>query len=117
MAAAPIIAARITRIRTLPLPYRSRKSMIFNSLNTGSLLHRPSRKIAVLGALVIAALPAAPVAAQSPAADSLAARLRRAEQAIAVLQQQIAEQSQGGARTRSGARIEFTGRVMVNGFG
>jgi hypothetical protein len=66
-------------------------------------------------ALVLPLVPAA-VAAQAPP-DSLAARLRRAEAAIAALQQQVAEQSQGGAKARSGAQLEFTGRVLVNGFG
>lgn len=55
--------------------------------------------------------------AQRTNADSLAERLRQAEAAIAALQTQVAEQAQGGARTRSGMRIEFTGRVMVKTFG
>lgn len=62
-------------------------------------------------------LSVSPAGAQRTNADSLAERLRQAEAAIAALQTQIAEQAQGGARTRSGMRLEFTGRVMVKAFG
>lgn len=55
--------------------------------------------------------------AQDTVADSLADRLRRAEAAIAALQVQISEQSQSGLQTRSRARMEVNGRVMVNAFG
>lgn len=61
-------------------------------------------------------LMASAAAAQGIPADSLAARLRRAEAAIAVLQAQIAEQAQSGVQTRSRARLELNGRVMVNTF-
>ncbi len=55
--------------------------------------------------------------AQGTVPDSLTERLRRAEAAIAALQVQISEQSQSGLQTRSGARMEVNGRVMVNAFG
>jgi hypothetical protein len=58
-----------------------------------------------------------PAFAQRTRADSLEERLRRAEAAIAVLQTQAAEQAQGGVTTRSGARVELSGRVMVKAFG
>lgn len=66
---------------------------------------------------LIYAVAAGPLQAQRTAADSLAERLRQAEAAIAALQTQMAEQAQGGARTRSGARLELSGRVMVKAFG
>ena len=65
--------------------------------------------------LALLAAPLAASPAQEPI-DTLAARLRRAENAIAVLQQQLSEQAESGARARSGMRIELHGRVMVNGF-
>ena len=49
-------------------------------------------------------------------ADSLAARLRRAEEAIALLQQQLAEQATSGVATRSRMQLELTGRVLVHAF-
>ena len=49
--------------------------------------------------------------------DSLAERLRRAEAAIAALQVQVAEQAQGAVSTRSRARLEFNGRMLLNAFG
>ena len=48
--------------------------------------------------------------------DSLAARLERAEEAIKLLQQQLAAQAQAAAQTRSHFPIEFSGRVLVTGF-
>jgi hypothetical protein len=86
-------------------------------MKTDSRDHLPSRKTAGVGLFLLCALAAAPVQAQRTAADSLAERLRQAEAAIAALQTQMAEQAQGGARSRSGARLEFTGRVMVKAFG
>jgi hypothetical protein len=93
--------------------------MKINQLNTEAVLHRASRKITILGlAMACLGFHARAARAQSDTArDSLAVRLRRAEAAIATLQQQLGEQSQGGARTRSGASIQFYGRVAVNGFG
>lgn len=48
--------------------------------------------------------------------DSLALRLRRAEDAIAALQQQVADQATSGVQSRSRARLELHGRVIVNAF-
>src|SRR5688572_29311755 len=80
--------------------------------------HLPSRKTARTASLfLLCVLTVAPLHAQRTAADSLAERLRQAEAAIAALQTQVAEQAQGSARTRSGMRIELTGRVMVKAFG
>ncbi|MEP6621747.1 MAG: hypothetical protein ABJE47_20640 [bacterium] len=50
------------------------------------------------------------------AADTLAARLRRAEEAIALLQQQLGEQTASGVSTRSRMQLEVNGRVVVNSF-
>ena len=66
---------------------------------------------------LVALFPATALQAQRTAADSLNERLRQAEAAIAALQTQVAEQAQGTARSRSGARIEFSGRVMLKAFG
>ena len=83
-------------------------------------------------ALVVAAGAAArPLAAQQPAPgdsaaprppadslspDSLAARLARAERAIALLRQQVADESQSAVRTRSRFQLELSGRVLTNAF-
>ena len=48
------------------------------------------------------------------AADSMGARLRRAEQAIAILQQQLAEQAAQAVTTKSRMHLELTGRVLVH---
>jgi hypothetical protein len=55
--------------------------------------------------------------AQRSQTDSIAERLRRAEAAIAVLQQQLGEQAQSGVKARSGVRLELSGRVLMNAFG
>lgn len=62
--------------------------------------------------------PATPArdSARDAAADSLAARLKRAEEAIALLQQQLGEQAASGVSTRSRMQLELTGRVVVNTF-
>lgn len=87
-------------------------------MNTDASHHVPSRKTVTIALLFLGALAtAAPLQAQRTAADSLLERLRQAEAAIAALQTQVAEQAQGSARARSGARIEFSGRVMVKAFG
>ncbi|MFI5311106.1 MAG: hypothetical protein ACHQQ3_07740 [Gemmatimonadales bacterium] len=64
-------------------------------------------------------MPATRVAAQDTtkaAKDSIAERLERAEEAIRLLQQQLAAQAQGGVQTRSRLSLEFSGRVLVTGF-
>ena len=48
--------------------------------------------------------------------DSLAARLARAEAAIALLRQQLAAEAQSAVRTRSRFELELDGRVLTNAF-
>jgi len=87
-------------------------------LNTDDGERQPSSKTShAIGVILAALLLASPLRAQRTQADSLAERLRRAEAAIATLQQQIGEQSESGVKTRSGARMEISGRVAVNAFG
>jgi hypothetical protein len=92
--------------------------MNIDRVNTAAGECRPSRKIArgARWALALSLL-ARSAGGQTSAADSLADRLRRAEAAIATLQQQIAEVAESGARAKSRARLELSGRVVVNGFG
>jgi hypothetical protein len=52
----------------------------------------------------------------STAVDSLAERLRRAEQAIELLRQQMAAQAESEVRTASRVQFEIFGRVLVNTF-
>ena len=71
--------------------------------------------------LVALALLTRVVAAQEPdsaraARDSLAARLERAEEAIELLRQQLAAQSESEVRTASRVSVELTGRALVNAF-
>ena len=77
----------------------------------------PARLTSTLLAALALTLAATPAQGQRTAADSLAERLRRAEAAIAALQTQVAEQAQGGVTSRSGARVELTGRVLMKAFG
>ncbi len=82
---------------------------------------RTSRKTngsraAILAGLLLAFGAPAAVAQRSPV-DSLAERLRQAEAAIAVLQQQASEQAASSVKAKSGASLEFFGRVLVNAFG
>ncbi len=71
------------------------------------------RPLAVLGFLAAAA--AAPLAAQEPA-DSLAERVRRAEEAIALLRAQLAEQAQSKVQSRQRNTVEISGLVLMNAF-
>jgi len=48
--------------------------------------------------------------------DSIAARLERAEDAIKLLQQQLASQAQSAVKTRSRLSLEFHGLVLATGF-
>jgi hypothetical protein len=48
--------------------------------------------------------------------DSLAARLARAEAAIAALRQQLATESQSTVHTRSRLQLDLTGRIITNTF-
>lgn len=76
--------------------------------------------ITLLPSTAAAQAPVTPPSRATPAADSLAdstaARLRRAEEAIALLQQQLAEQAAGAVSTRSRMHLEITGRVLVHAF-
>ena len=54
---------------------------------------------------------------QSPVSpDSLAERLRRAEEAIALLKEQMATQAESQVQSASRVRVELFGRVLANGF-
>ncbi|MBA3670974.1 MAG: hypothetical protein H0W68_02985 [Gemmatimonadaceae bacterium] len=53
-------------------------------------------------------------ARDSAAADSLATRLRHAEEAIAILQQQLGEQAAQAGTTRSRMRFELSGRALLS---
>jgi hypothetical protein len=48
--------------------------------------------------------------------DSLAERLRRAEEAIALLREQIAAQAESQVQSASRVRVDLFGRVLANGF-
>ena len=61
------------------------------------------------------ALPVERTAADS-SLDSLAVRLQRAEEAIALLRQQLATQAASATQTESRSRFELSGRVLINGF-
>lgn len=94
-------------------------------------LARPARLI-VSALLIIALAPVARGSAQgSPprpdssvrdssvrrlSADSLAARLERAEAAVELLRTQLATEASSGVRTRSRLQIELWARILVNGF-
>lgn len=67
--------------------------------------------------------PTQPPASATPAVtpdtlspDSLAARLARAEAAIAALRQQLATESQSTVHTRSRLQLDLTGRILTNFF-
>lgn len=62
--------------------------------------------------------PGAPIepAAADTSLDSLSVRLQRAEEAIALLRQQLATQAASATQTGSRTRFELSGRVLVNGF-
>ncbi|HEY2855426.1 MAG TPA: hypothetical protein VGJ18_21450 [Gemmatimonadaceae bacterium] len=48
--------------------------------------------------------------------DSLAARLARAEAAIAILRQQIADEAESAAHTRSRFHLELSAQILMNAF-
>jgi len=54
--------------------------------------------------------------AADTSADSLLARLQRAEEAIALLRQQLAAQAASATQTESRARFDIGGRVLMNAF-
>ena len=55
-------------------------------------------------------------AVDSTPGDSIAARLARAEAAIALLRQQLAEAAETAVHTQSRARLELSARLLTNGF-
>ena len=75
-------------------------------------MHRKPRPAAL--AAVALVLAAAPLAGQTP--DSLAARLRRTEEALAALQARVDSIEAPTVRARSHATVELTGLVLFNGF-
>ena len=92
-------------------------------LNSVSARARSSSVALVLAALIATSGFPTPTQGQRAASDSaraagdsLAARLRRAEEAIALLQQQLADQASSGITTRSRMQLELTGRVLVHAF-
>lgn len=77
------------------------------------------RRVAVAAAVVISLCGASPADSQEPAPptiDSLVARLERAEETIALLQQQMADQAQVAVQTHARLSFELTGRVLVHVF-
>jgi len=82
-----------------------------------------SRRWSLSGALLMlmAGAAASGAGAQQPDStkamrDSLAARLERAEEAIEMLRQQLAAQSESGVSTRSGLKLEWNGRILMSAF-
>lgn len=63
-----------------------------------------------------AATQATAQAAAKTSPDSIAARLERAEEALAALKQQVADQAQTAVQTRSRLSMEWNGRVLMNVF-
>lgn len=90
-------------------------------LNSVFLRGAASRTVLVVSALACVAhtplrAQGLPADSARAAADSLAARLRRAEAAIAQLQQQMADQASSAVTTRSRMQLEVSGRVLVHAF-
>lgn len=96
------------------------------SVPTAAATSRTGRARPAACALALAAALAAPAAAraQDPAPDSLRAaeldslreRLRRAEDAIELLREQLAAQAASGVQTRTRVRADLFGRVLTNAF-
>jgi hypothetical protein len=90
-----------------------------NSYDRPSQPRRSSVLLGILLALLSLSLAVRPLGAQDSTkakADSVAARLERAEEAIRLLQQQLAAESQSSVKTRSRLSLEFNGRVLVSAF-
>jgi len=83
---------------------------------------RSSRPASILAGAVLLLLATAPAARAQTAdsakalQDSLAARVERAEEAIEMLKQQLAAQAESGVATRSGLKLELSGRILMNVF-
>jgi len=80
---------------------------------------RPAHLLA--GAALLLVIAAGPLGAQTADStkalrDSLAARVERAEEAIEMLKQQLAAQAESGVATRSGLKLELSGRILMNVF-
>lgn len=60
--------------------------------------------------------PTRPDSTASASVDSLAARLERAEAALALLRQQLAVEATSTVRTRSRLQADLTARLLMNGF-
>lgn len=73
------------------------------------------RLVRPLALLALLAAGAAPLAAQAPQ-DSLAERVRRAEEAIELLRAQLAEQAQSKVQSRLRNTVEISGLVLMNAF-
>src|SRR5678816_3956736 len=114
------------RVRPRSTQQKERPSMIYlittrrSSLAIAIRAHRRSWFVRML--LALAVIPACRIAAQdttrsTPASlDSLAERLRRAEEAIALLREQMATQAESQVQSASRVHVELFGRVLVNGF-
>lgn len=89
-----------------------------------------SRRLLVLGFLVLGLALSTRASAQSPprpdsstrdtvvtrlSPDSLAARLERAEAALELLRRQLATEASSGVRTRSRLQVELWARILLNG--
>ena len=91
-----------------------------SSLGVVIRARRRSRLVRTL--LALATFPACTIAAQDTtrsapvSVDSLAERLRRAEEAIALLREQMATQAESQVQSASRVHVELFGRVLVNGF-
>jgi hypothetical protein len=73
------------------------------------------RAAVFVATFVLSSTAASPLSAQdSTSADSVLARLERAEEQISLLRQQLETQAGSGVQTRSGARVELWGRVIAN---
>lgn len=84
-----------------------------------SSLRSSVRSLALAAAIAVNLTSVTPALAQDPAKpspDSLAARLERAEEEIALLRQQLADQSQTAVQARSKVTFELNGRVLMNAF-
>lgn len=74
--------------------------------------------VSIAGATLIcwAPLAAAQDTTSVPAADSIAERLERVEEQLALLRQQLATQAASAVQTKSRARLELGGRILTNAF-
>jgi hypothetical protein len=102
-------SARASRLRVL-------HPLVALALVGASVAPGTARAQTPEGAPPTAPAPAGPVARDTLSPDSLAARLARAEAAIAALRQQLATESQSTVHTRSRLQLDLTGRILTNFF-